>query len=196
MRSRCLSPEATIEGKLLSRSDIEKLWLIDRSELIEAAYSVVDGALVRRSVHYDMKGWPPGEAEKYTPILEACHDRGGWFHGLFDGQKPIGAAVLEAQFIGKGNDRLQLKFLHVSSDYRGRGLGKQLFLLAAGEAHRRGARALYISATPSQHTIDFYLRLGCRLAAEPDPELFELEPEDLHLEYDLGLGGGPREVNG
>jgi hypothetical protein len=23
--------------------------------------------------------------------------------------------------------------------------------------------------------------------SEPDPELFELEPEDIHLEYDLGL---------
>jgi hypothetical protein len=57
--------------------------------------------------------------------------------------------------------------------------------LAAVEAKQRGAKRMYISATPSEHTINFYLRLGCKVAPEPDPELFELEPEDIHLEYDL-----------
>ncbi len=32
--------------------------------------------------------------------------------------------------------------------------------------------------------VNFYLRLGCTVAAEPDPELFELEAEDIHLECD------------
>ena len=45
---------------------------------------------------------------------------------------------------------------------------------------------MYISATPTQHTIDFYLRLGCQVTNEPDPELFAQEPEDIHFEYDLG----------
>jgi hypothetical protein len=44
---------------------------------------------------------------------------------------------------------------------------------------------LYISATPSEHTIDFYLTLGCTLVDAPDPELFAREPEDIHLEYEL-----------
>jgi hypothetical protein len=58
--------------------------------------------------------------------------------------------------------------------------------LAAVEAKKGGAKSMYISATPSEHTIDFYLRLGCKVTPEPDPELFALEPEDIHLEYDLG----------
>ena len=176
-----------IEGRVLSRDEIREMWQIDRSESIEAVYYFVDGTLILTPEHHDVKGWPPGEAEKYTPILEACHDRGGWFYGLFDDQKPIGAAVLESRFIGQGKDRLQLRFLHVSSDYRDRGFGKELFSLAATEARKRGAKSLYISATPSEHTIDFYLRLGCTMVSEPDPELFELEPKDVHLEYDLGL---------
>jgi hypothetical protein len=45
---------------------------------------------------------------------------------------------------------------------------------------------MYISATPSEHTVNFYLALGCQLAAEPDSELLELEPEDIHLELLLG----------
>ncbi len=176
-----------VEGRVLLRGEIREIWHIDRSELIEAVYSLVNGTLILGAAHHDVKGWPPGEAEKYTPILEACHDRGGWLYGLFDDQKPVGAVVLDSRFIGKGKNQLQLAFLHVSRNYRDKGLGQRLFILAAAEARTRGAKSLYISATPSEHTIKFYSRLGCTVASEPDPELFELEPEDIHLEYDLGL---------
>ena len=167
------------------RDEIKEIWTIDRSEVIEAVYYREHGTLVLKSEHYDMHGWPPGEAEKYTPILEACYDRGGWFYGLFDHNRLIGAAVLESQFIGQNKDQLQLKFLHLSRPYRRQGRGQQLFDLAASEAQKRGARCLYISATPSENTIGFYLSRGCRLVPEPDPELFELEPEDIHLEYEF-----------
>lgn len=174
-----------INGRELSRDEIEEIWTIDRSEVIEAVYYLEYGTLVLKQEHHDVHGWPPGEAEKYTPILEACYDQGGWFYGLFDNNRLIGVAVLESRFIGKHKDQFQLKFLHISSPYRHKGLGKQLFDLATIEAQKRGARRLYISATPSEHTIDFYLSLGCRVVLEPEPELFELEPEDIHLEYDL-----------
>jgi predicted N-acetyltransferase YhbS len=140
---------------------------------------------VLRPQHYDLAGWPPGEAELYTPILLDCFDRGGWFHGSFERGKLVGVVVLESKFIGHRKDQLQLKFLHVSNSYRKQGLGAQLFELAKAKARERGARQLYISATPSENTINFYLRLGCTVAGEPDPDLFELEPEDIHLGCDL-----------
>jgi len=132
-----------------------------------------------------MRGWPPGTAGKNTPILEASHDDGGWFFGLFDDHRLAGVAVLGSRLVGKRPRMLQLEFLHVSSPYRHQGLGKPLFNLAVAEARRRGAKWMYISATPSEHTIGFYLRLGCQVTLEPDPDLFELEPEDIRLEYDL-----------
>jgi predicted N-acetyltransferase YhbS len=180
-----------ISGRKLSRHEIKELWTIDRSEVIDAAYALENGALVLRPVHFDLRGWPPGEARKYTPILEACYDHGGWFYGLFDGQRVIGAAVLESRFIGRNKDQLQLKFLHVSCTYRNQGLGQRLFDLAKVAARRQGAKSLYISATPSERTVGFYLRLGCKLALEPDAELLELEPEDIHLEYVLTPDGQP-----
>jgi N-acetylglutamate synthase-like GNAT family acetyltransferase len=64
-------------------------------------------------------------------------------------------------------------------------LGTHLFELAKATARERGAKRLYISATPSENTVNFYLRLGCAVAGEPDPELLELEPEDIHLECDV-----------
>jgi hypothetical protein len=44
---------------------------------------------------------------------------------------------------------------------------------------------LYIAATPSENTVNFFMRLGCDLAVEINQELFAFEPEDIHLEFDL-----------
>jgi predicted N-acetyltransferase YhbS len=174
-----------ITGRELLRGEIERIWTIDRSEVIDNIYYFENGTLVLRQEHYDMPGWPPGEAEKYTPILVECFDRGGWFYGLFDDESLIGVAVLAREFIGKKQDQLQLKFLHVSNAYRKRGLGKRLYELAKVKARELGAKQMYISATPSENTVKFYQRRGCRMAQEPDPELFKLEPEDIHLECDV-----------
>jgi predicted N-acetyltransferase YhbS len=174
-----------ITERNLLRREIKEIWTIDRREVIEAVYYFEDGCLVLKPEFYDMQGWPPGEAEKYTPILENCYDQGGWFYGLFDDSRLIGVAVLDGQFIGRNKDQLQFKLLHLSSAYRHQGLGEQLFELAANEARTRGASHLYISATPSENTIGFYLNMGCTVTSEPDPELFALEPEDIHLEYKL-----------
>ena len=54
--------------------------------------------------------------------------------------------------------------------------------LVIKRARNMGAKKLYISATPSKHTVDFYIGLGCKIASEINPELFKLEPEDIHLE--------------
>jgi predicted N-acetyltransferase YhbS len=170
-----------ITARELTRDEIAQIWGIDRREVTEDVYHLENGALVLKPEHYDMQGWPRSEAELYTPILHECFDRGGWFCSLFDENKIIGAAILDSKFIGKGQDQLQLKFLHISRDYRKQGLGKRLFEMASAKARERGARKMYISATPSQNTVDFYLRLGAVVTKEPDPELFALEPEDVHL---------------
>ncbi len=141
--------------------------------------------MVLKAEHYHLQDWPPGEADEHMPILERCYDRAGWFLGLFENNQQVGVAVLDSRFIGHNQNHLQLMFLHISNGYRQKGFGKQLFELAKIEASKRGAQKMYISATPSENTVDFYLHLGCKISSEPNPELFELEPEDIHMEYDL-----------
>ena len=170
--------------RALRREEVEQVWNIDRREVVENIYCLEDGVLTLRPDYFDIQGWPPGEAELYTPLLLDCFARGGWFHGVFDADRLVAVAILESKFIGEHKDQLQLKFLHVSRDDRGQGLGQRLFNLARAEARRRGAKRMYISATPSQNTIDFYTRMGCAVTNQPDPELFALEPEDIHLECD------------
>ncbi len=66
---------------------------------------------------------------------------------------------------------------------RSRGPGRTLFERSAAKAKGMGARMLYISSTPSENTVRFYLNLGRRVAEKVDPDLFELEPKDIHFEY-------------
>lgn len=167
----------------LERHEVERVWTIDRSEIIENIYYFEDGALVLHPEPYHMQGWPEGQIDRYTNILLDCFDRGGTFYGAFDGDALAGVAVLESKFIGKEKDQLQLKFMQVSSQHRKRGLGRSLFEKTVDRARELDAQRLYISATPSENTINFYLRMGCRVTEEIDRELFDLEPEDIHMEY-------------
>jgi GNAT superfamily N-acetyltransferase len=171
-----------IQGRELADDEILGLWSLDRAEVIDNIYYYEDGALILKPEHYDMTAFPRGEAEMFTPHLLACQERGGWFYGLFDGDLLIGEVVLDRKFIGPRHDLLQMKALYVSKAYRGQGLGHQLFELAKQKARSLGAKGMYISATPSEHTVNFYLGHGCTPIATPDAELFKLEPEDIHLE--------------
>jgi hypothetical protein len=40
---------------------------------------------------------------------------------------------------------------------------------------------LYVSATPSESAVGFYTGQGFRPTEEVNEELFELEPEDIHM---------------
>jgi GNAT superfamily N-acetyltransferase len=169
----------------LARDEIQMLGQIDRSEVIEHIYYLRDGNLVMEPEYYDMHGWPPGEPDSLIPVFLECFDRGGYFWGAFEENRLVGVAILEDKFIGRDKDTLQMKFLQVSREFRKQGLGRDLFLLTAQKALELGAKKMYVSATPSENTVRFYMRLGCVLASEIDEELFQLEPEDIHLEFDL-----------
>jgi predicted N-acetyltransferase YhbS len=171
-----------ITTRELLRNEIPQIWRIDRREVIENVYYFENGELVLKPEHYDMQGWPSGDVEKSTQTLLDCFDRGGWFCGAFDDGVLVGVAILDNKFIGRDGNQLQLKFLHVSRDYRKQGLGKRLFQLAADRARDMGAKQMYISATPSENTVNFYVRLGSVVTKEPDLELFAFEPEDIHFE--------------
>ena len=174
-----------MEIRELERHEIRHIWSIDRAEVVDKVYYREGDELVLKPERHDVKGWPPGEPERSDPILLDCFDRGGTFYGAFEGEVLIAATVLESRFIGPENDQLQLKFLHVSLRHRESGLGRTLFGKAVARARELGARRLYISATPSENTVRFYLRRGCRVTDKVDATLFELEPDDIHMEFDI-----------
>ena len=167
----------------LRRNEIAKIWTLDRGEVVENTYSLQNGNLVLQPKHYEILDWPAGQIEKYTPILIDCLERGGTFYGMFQDKELIGVSVLDNKYIGRNKDQLQLKFMYVSRSYRRHGIGKKLFKKTVETANKMKAKKLYVSASPSENTINFYVNLGCRVTQDINQELFELEPKDIHLEY-------------
>jgi predicted N-acetyltransferase YhbS len=85
--------EVALRIRDLTRSEVEKVWEIDRREVVNAVYYLEGGELVLRPEHYDMQGWPAGEREIYAPILADCFDRGGTFYGAFNDAGQLVATV-------------------------------------------------------------------------------------------------------
>jgi predicted N-acetyltransferase YhbS len=170
----------------LRRDELPLIWRIDRRESVERIFELRDGELVSRADPFDIRGWPPGEPEKAAPILEAAFDRGGAFLAAFDDTRLAALAVVDTLPLGPSGDLRQLTFLHVGHDYRRRGLGSELFEASQEFVAGRGGRGLYVSATPSENTVRFYVHRGCRVVQEPDPDLFALEPADIHFECRVG----------
>lgn len=166
----------------ITREEIKEIRELDRSEIVEQIFYYRNGKLVLEDEYYDIKNWNLEELEHIIMDLYDLYDQGGIFYGAFINHKLIGIIALETKFIGSNNDQLQVVFLHVEHNYRDNGLGTNLMNLVIKRARNMGAKKLYISATPSKHTVDFYMGLGCKLASEINPELFKLEPEDIHLE--------------
>lgn len=78
----------------LTRNEIPQVWDIDRTELIEKLYVLKEGKLLLSEQRFDMKGWPEGEAEHYTPVLLESFDRGAPFWGIFEHDRLVARQVL------------------------------------------------------------------------------------------------------
>ena len=165
----------------LGRDGATKLGEIDRSELIEAIYHMRDGRLVLEPERCDLHGWPPGVLEKEAVSQPQLVDRGGVVYGAFFGDRLVGYMSLDSRPVCGMHDRLLLDMLHVHSCFRDRGVGCRLLEHAKSIAKEMGASSLYVSATPSRRTVEFYLKRGFVPADELDPEQFAKEPDDIHM---------------
>lgn len=174
-----------MEYRSLSREEITKLIQIDRTESVDHIYYMRNGTLTLEEEHWDVSDWSPSDKQRRIAGLQALYDEGATFFGALDGSILAGMSVLEHRPVRSGIARLNLAGMWVGCQYRGKGVGQTLFGFAADEARRRGAKALYVSATPSERTIRFYTSLGCQLTTLIDPHLYALEPEDIHLELSL-----------
>jgi N-acetylglutamate synthase-like GNAT family acetyltransferase len=100
------------------------------------------------------------------------------FLGAFAGEQLVGMASLRHRL---APNMAQLTTLHVSKPFRRAGVARELLRSVMGLAKESGARSIYVSATPSESAVGFYLSQGFRPADVPDPEMFRLEPEDIHM---------------
>jgi len=172
-----------IEIRRLAATDLAQLGEIDRSEHITRLYTFRGGVLEERAVDEPVPRWSregrgqhsvQGMIDQWLPTLE----RGGTLLGAFDGPTLAGVAIYRPHL---AEDLGQLALLHVTRSARRKGVASRLTQEVARLARADGARRLYVSATPSGSAVGFYLRCGFVPTLEPDPALFALEPDDIHM---------------
>jgi GNAT superfamily N-acetyltransferase len=162
----------------MTAEELSRLPELDVSEEGTAVY-VQHGAqveLVRRAHRR-----PPLSAEAWEPevrLWQSFVREGGAAFGAFDGDRLIGVAVLR---LGLREDTAQLAGLYIDRAWRRRGVATALVDDVAAVAQAAGVAWLYVSAVPSDSAVGFYLSRGFEPTPEPDPELFGLEPEDIHM---------------
>ena len=77
--------------------------------------------------------------------------------------------------------RFRQAVMQAVAAWRAAGIGCALSAQLEHIARTAGDTEIVVSATPSGNTVGFYLGRGFVPAKEPLQELFELEPDDVHM---------------
>ena len=167
--------------------EFERIGEIDRSEEISQDYVFLNGNLHLKDVHWSVPRWTrTGQGDHSVADKIATWrpwlDEGGTMFGAFDGEALVAFAIYRPHLsLGMA----QFAVLHVSRSYRRQGLGTTLAAKVIESARRDGATQLYVSSAPTKGTVEFYQSLGFCPTREVNQELFELEPEDIHMTMEL-----------
>ena len=177
-----------IAYRRLEMHELSRVGDIDRTERIELLYVQRGASLEAVKGDFSAPPWrADGDGEFSVAHQVAECERyvaaGGTAIGAFDGDLLVAIGIV-VPHVRPGI--AQLAFLHVSDGYRGSGIGRQLSDALELVAQDAGDATMVVSATPSENTVRFYRGCGYEPTASPLPELFELEPEDIHLEKRLG----------
>ena len=166
----------------MNGSELERIAEIDRSEHVTQYYVHQDGGLELKDVDWQVVRWSADELEANMKAWRPLLDRGGVMLGAFEDADLIGFAIYRphlTEYMG------QFAVLYLNRDFRRRGLGSALTEEVIWLARADGARKLYVSATPSVATVEFYRSRGFEVTSEPNRELLELEPQDIHMTMEL-----------
>ncbi|MFC3745371.1 GNAT family N-acetyltransferase [Paenibacillus sp. GCM10012306] len=161
--------------------DSYKIRDIDRSETIELTYRYRDGALEELKTPHECPNWMEDHHQEIISRYEYELAHGGVAFGAFDGSKLVGFGVLAHKVRGREHNQLQIDLMYVTREYRRRGIGRQIFAALSKAAIEKGAEYLYISSTETESAVKFYSSFGSSIASEVDEELFNKEPDDIHM---------------
>ncbi|MBV9595421.1 MAG: GNAT family N-acetyltransferase [Chloroflexi bacterium] len=183
----CEAEGSIVEFRKLDQTELSRVAEIDRRERINVLYEQHGTQLVARHGNWSASAWDPEGHGGYSveaKVHELQHyvDNGGVALGALAGGRLVGIGVVVPHL----RPRIaQLAFLHVSAPWRATGIGGRLSEQLEQIARTAGDSDMVVSATPSENTVRFYLGRGFQPMADPLAELFELEPEDVHMRKKL-----------
>jgi ribosomal protein S18 acetylase RimI-like enzyme len=134
---------------------------------------------------YFIDDWDKKKKSIVINDLRKCMANGGLVIAAYFNQQLVGFANIEGKRFGRNLAYVEMPYIHISNEHRGKGIGKRLFALTCEGAKQLGAKKLYIGAHPSIETQKFYKTVGCTLAKEINKEVYNREPLDIQLEYKL-----------
>jgi predicted N-acetyltransferase YhbS len=172
-----------IRYKQLHHSDLDGLNCIDRSDYSDTWCVVSEGKIKQKQRVFNHPGFSSTQWEHVlSKFAREIQNNETLIFGAFDRQLLVGLAGLEIDTLyGPEKNMLNVGPVWISKSYRRQGIGTRLMQLVENAARKRNVTYLYISATPVPGTVEFYKRIGCVLLHNPDPELFTMEPEDIHM---------------
>jgi GNAT superfamily N-acetyltransferase len=181
-----MTPER-ITYRQLTTEELVRVGEIDRTERIETLFVQHGSELEEEPGDWSARAWfREGEGEHSVAHQRRECERylavGGVALGAFAEERLVGVGIV-VPHVRPGV--AQFAFLHVSNGYRGRGIGGHLSQELEGVAREQGDTTMVVSATPSLNTVRFYRGRGFEPMVEPLPELYDLEPEDVHMEKQL-----------
>jgi ribosomal protein S18 acetylase RimI-like enzyme len=167
----------------MDTDEVDRIVEINRAEVIRTGFAFRDGQLHELEVTWNSPNWTenPDLEHSFRSQIDFCRDhlsRGGLMFGAFADGRLAGIGLIQPE-VRPG--MAQLAFLHVSDGHRQAGIGSEILDALTVEAQNRGARSMYVSATPSGSAVGFYLKHGFSPTTVPIAELYEREPEDIHM---------------
>ena len=164
---------------------VDELGLMHEVDVSEEGSAIFrqHGALIEKIARAHQRAWLT--EDDWSPSVRRWQEfvrAGGSAFGAFHAGRLIGVAVLRTRLT---SDTDQLAALYIDRSFRRRGVASELVRCVIDLARESGALNLYVSAAPSEAAVSFYLDCGFTPVAEPHPELFEFEPDDIHMSMEL-----------
>ncbi len=174
----------TMEYRIIKRSELsrELFRSFIRRQVVTDCWRRVGGQWTIKSDPFT-DDWSESDYKVLISCLKNTLDTGGFVYGAFSGGTLKGFVSVESEPMEGGY--LDLSSIHVSEDFRGNGIGKELFRAAAEWAKLHGAKRLYISAHSAVESQAFYKAMGCVDAEVCNKKHVEAEPFDRQLEYKI-----------
>lgn len=159
--------------------------VFERFQETNRVYCLDSSGELREKEEIYIDDWDGEKKKQVIQILRYYLELNGAVVAVTQKGRLLGFAAINGKLMGSRKQYLNLGFIHVSRPARGNGIGRMLFSEACKSAIARGAEKLYIGANPAVDTYHFYKAMGCTLAQETIGEIYDHEPLDLQLEFDL-----------
>ncbi len=171
-----------IETRWMGPDEAKRLRELDVSEHGDIVYQWIDGEVVAVPEEWTRARWSDEECSRRVERIRQRLVRGDVMIGAFEGDLLVGLAIFRAH-LSPGMS--EFGGLWVSRTHRRRGVATRLAQEVERLARDAGSAALYVSATPSRSAVGFYRSRGFRPTLDVNRELYEREPEDIHMVLDL-----------